>query len=137
MSVLHRAHARLLACAAVAIASLGALAFTPVAGAAEVGNTYLALGDSLAYGYHAAQFKEELESKGYVEPSTFDHGYVDDFGAALKLTHPKLQIINDGCPGETTETFSNGSGIPGYCAGGPTGTPFPYAFLHHPYTPHS
>jgi lysophospholipase L1-like esterase len=137
MSVLHRSRARLLACLALAIASLGALAFTPVANAAHVGNTYLALGDSLAYGYHAAQFKEELESKGYVEPSTFDHGYVDDFGAALKLTSPKLQVVDDGCPGETTETFIDGSGIPGYCAGGPTGTPFPYAFLHHPYTPYT
>jgi lysophospholipase L1-like esterase len=137
MSVLYRAQARLLACCVTAIAALGALVFAPAAGAAQVGSTYLALGDSLAYGYHAAQFKSELESKGYVEPATFDEGYVDDFGAVLKLTHPKLQIINDGCPGETTETFINGSGIPGFCAGGPTGTPFPYAFLHHSYAPHS
>jgi len=48
-----------------------------------------------------------------------------------------LQIIDDGCPGETTETFIDGSGLPGYCAGGPTGTPFPYAFLHHSYTPYT
>ncbi len=137
MPVPHRSRARLLTCFALAIVSLGALAFTQIANAAQVGNTYLALGDSLAYGYHAAQFKQELEKKGYVEPSTFDQGYVDDFGAALKLAHPKLQIINDGCPGETTETFIDGSGIPGYCAGGPTGTPFPYAFLHHPYTPYT
>jgi lysophospholipase L1-like esterase len=133
MSISHRARARLFACLVAAVATLGALAFAPTAGAATVGSTYLALGDSLAYGYHAAQFKSELESKGYVEPSTFDEGYVDDFGAVLRLTHPKLQTINDGCPGETTETFINGSGIPGYCAGGPTGTPFPYAFLHHSY----
>ncbi len=137
MPVLHRSRARLLACLAVTAVAIGALAFTPVAGAAQVGNTYLALGDSLAYGYHAAQFKEELESKGYVEPSTFDQGYVDDFGAALRLAHPKLPIINDGCPGETTETLIKGSGIPGYCAGGPTGTPFPYAFLHHSYAPYT
>jgi lysophospholipase L1-like esterase len=137
MSVLYRARTRLLACCVAAFAALGALAFTAPAGAAQVGNTYLALGDSLAYGYHAAQFKHELESKGYVEPETFDEGYVNDFGAALKLVNPKLQIIDDGCPGETTETFINGSGIPGYCAGGPTGTPFPYAFLHHSYTPYT
>jgi lysophospholipase L1-like esterase len=137
MPVLHHAHARMTTYVVVALVALGALAFTAVAGAAQVGNTYLALGDSLAYGYHAAQFKSELESKGYVEPATFDQGYVDDFGATLKLTHPKLQIVNDGCPGETTETFIDGSGIPGYCAGGPTGTPFPYAFLHHPYTPYA
>jgi lysophospholipase L1-like esterase len=137
MSVLYRVQARLLVSLVAVIAALGAVVITPVASAAKVGGTYLALGDSLAYGYHAAQFKSELESKGYVEPETFDKGYVDDFGATLKLVNPKLQIISDGCPGETTETFINGSGIPGYCAGGPTGTPFPYAFLHHPYTPHS
>jgi lysophospholipase L1-like esterase len=133
MSVAYRSPARLL-CGAVVSAVLALLALTPAAGAAQVGDTYLALGDSLAYGYHAAQFKSELESKGFVEPATFNDGYVDDFGAALKLAHPKLQIINDGCPGETSETFIHGSGVPGTCAGGPTGTPFPYAFLHHPYS---
>jgi lysophospholipase L1-like esterase len=130
------ASTRSLACCLAAIVALGALVFASAASAAQIGNTYLALGDSLAYGYHAAQFKSELE-KGSVEPSTFDEGYVDDFGAALKFVNPKLQIINDGCPGETTETFINGSGLTGYCAGGPTGTPFPYAYLHHPYTPYT
>jgi lysophospholipase L1-like esterase len=129
--------ARVRAIWVVVLAALGALALAPTAGAAQVGNTYLALGDSLAYGYHAAQFKSELESKGFVEPATFNDGYVDDFGATLKLVNPKLQTINDGCPGETSDTFINGSGIAGFCAGGPTGSPFPYAFLHHPYTPHS
>jgi lysophospholipase L1-like esterase len=134
MSIFQRVHTRLLVCC---IAALGALALAANAGAATVGNTYLALGDSLAYGYHAAQFKSELESKGYVEPETFDEGYVNDFGAALKLVNPKLKLIDDGCPGETTETFISGSGIPAYCAGGPTGTPFPYAFLHHSYAPYT
>jgi lysophospholipase L1-like esterase len=139
MSVSHRTPARLLACMLVVIAAAAAtLAIGPAAAsAARVGNAYLALGDSLAYGYHAAQFKSQLESKGYVEPSTFDNGYVDDFAAALKLGHPKLQVINDGCPGETSETFIDGSGLPGYCAGGPTGSPFPYAFLHHSYAPYA
>lgn len=117
----------------LAAVSLAVLVFASAAGASQIGSTYLALGDSLAYGYHAAQFKSELE-KGTVEPATFNDGYVDDFGAVLKLAHPGLQTVNDGCPGETTETLIDGSGIPGYCAGGPTGTPFPYAFLHHPYT---
>ncbi len=134
MSVLFRIRARLLVCVA-ALAALGALAFAPAAGANNAGGTYLALGDSLAYGYHQAQFNNELKEKGYVEPATFNDGYVDDFGAALKLFNPKLQIINDGCPGETTDTMIKGSGVPGpnYCAGGPTGGPFPKVFLHHPY----
>ena len=133
MSAFHRVRARLLVCVAV-LAAFGAFALAPAAGATGIGNTYLALGDSLAYGYHQAQFQEELKAKGHVEPANFNDGYVDDFGATLKLLNPKLQIVNDGCPGETTETMINGSGVgPEFCAGGPTGSPFPKAFLHHPY----
>ncbi len=134
MPVLHRIRVRSLACVA-ALAVFAALALAPAAGAKGVGSTYLALGDSLAYGYHQAQFEEELKEKGYVEAANFDDGYVDDFGAALQLLNPKLQIVNDGCPGETTETMIKGSGVygPEYCAGGPTGSPFPKAFLHHSY----
>jgi lysophospholipase L1-like esterase len=136
-AVMHRVRACSLACAAAAIATLGVLALAPAAGASTLGGTYLALGDSLTYGFHQAQFEEEL-SKGNVEPATFDEGYVDDFAAVLKLANPGLQVINDGCPGETSETFIKGSGIPpafgSFCAGGPHGTPFPYSFLHHPYS---
>jgi lysophospholipase L1-like esterase len=133
MSAFDRVRARLFACAALVVA-LGALALAPAAGASGPGNTYLALGDSLAYGYHAAQFQSELKEKGFVEAANFDDGYVDDFGATLKLLNPKLAIVNDGCPGETTETMIKGSGVGGaFCAGGPTGTPFPKAFLHHAY----
>ena len=134
MSVVYRVRASLLMCV-VALAALGALVFAPAAGARGIGNTYLALGDSLAYGYHQAQFNEELKAKGYVEAAKFNDGYVDDFGSALRLFNRRLQIVNDGCPGETTETMIHGSGAAGpeYCAGGPTGTPFPKAFLHHSY----
>ncbi len=136
MSVSYRIRARLLVCLA-AMATLGALAFAPAAGATKVGATYLALGDSLAYGYHQAQFLGEYPN---IDPASFDEGYVDDFGATLKAFNPGLEIINDGCPGETTETFMDGPGAPytgAYCAGGPTGTPFPYVWLHHPYSGNS
>jgi lysophospholipase L1-like esterase len=127
----------MLGCCIAAAAALGALVFTPAAGAFKLGGTYLALGDSLTYGYHAAQFHKELGEKGYAEAKNYEQGYVNDFGAVLKVANPKLQVIDEGCPGETTETLIKGSGIPGYCAGGPTGTPFPHAFLHHPYATES
>jgi lysophospholipase L1-like esterase len=130
VSLLYRLPARLLAPGAAILATAAALAFAPTAGAAHVGSTYLGLGDSLAYGFHAAQFAQEFPN---VKPETFDEGYVDDFASLLKITHPALTVVNDGCPGETTESMIHGSGIPGFCAGGPHGTPFPYAFLHHPY----
>src|ERR1700744_667901 len=133
MPAFDRVRARLLTCVAL-LAAFAALALAPAAGAKGPGSTYLALGDSLAYGYHQAQFQNELKEHGFVNPANFDDGYVDDFGAALKLLNPKLKVVNDGCPGETTETFIKGSGVgPEYCAGGPTGTPFPKAFLHHAY----
>jgi lysophospholipase L1-like esterase len=133
MTATSRVRTRLLAGVA-ALAAIGALALAPAAGAHGTGGTYLALGDSLAYGYHQAQFQRELKEKGFVEAANFDDGYVDDFGKALQVFHPGLKIVNDGCPGETTETMIKGSGVgPEYCAGGPTGTPFPKAFLHHPY----
>jgi lysophospholipase L1-like esterase len=134
MSVFSRVRTRLLVCCVTGAAALGALALAPAAGAFNVGSTYLGLGDSLAYGYHQAQFKEEL-AKGEVNPASFNDGYVSDFGTTLKLFFNRnLNVINDGCPGETTDTMIKGSGITGFCAGGPTGTPFPDSFLHHPYT---
>jgi len=113
-----------------AAAGFAALVAAPAASAFRIGNTYLALGDSLAYGYHAKQFKEEFPN---IKPETFDNGYVNDFYGLLQFLHPGIALINDGCPGETTETMIHGSGVTGFCAGGPHGIPFPYIWLHHPY----
>jgi lysophospholipase L1-like esterase len=82
--------------------------------------TYLALGDSLAFGYSQAKFNSLYPAEN---PAAFDTGYVDDFGRVLRLFDPGLQIVNDGCPGETTESFINGP-----CA---YQEEFP---LHHPYS---
>jgi lysophospholipase L1-like esterase len=54
---------------------------------------YLALGDSLAYGY---------------QPNfDWNHGYAQDFYSNLK-GYGSSQLIDMGCPGETTATFING-----------------------------
>ena len=81
--------------------------------------SYLALGDSLAFGYSQAKFEHLLPNEN---PAAYDTGYVDDFAHLLRIGHPTLQAINDGCPGETTESF-----IKGPCE-------YQLAFpLHHPY----
>lgn len=54
---------------------------------------YLALGDSLAFGY-----QPDL---------VFTHGYADDFYANLK-SHGVQSLANMSCPGETSSTFING-----------------------------
>jgi lysophospholipase L1-like esterase len=82
--------------------------------------TYLALGDSLAFGYSQAKFDSLYPDEN---PAAYDTGYVDDFAKVLRLLAPGLQVVNDGCPGETTESF-----IKGPCA---YQLEFP---LHHPYS---
>jgi lysophospholipase L1-like esterase len=82
--------------------------------------TYLALGDSLAFGYSKAKFEDLYPNEN---PADFETGYVNDFGDVLRFFQPGLQIVNDGCPGETTESF-----IKGPCA-------YQLAYpLHHPYS---
>jgi lysophospholipase L1-like esterase len=82
--------------------------------------TYLAMGDSLAFGYSQAKFDSLYPNEN---PAAYDTGYVDDFAKVLKLFNPGLQVVNDGCPGETTESL-----IEGPCE-------YQLAFpLHHPYS---
>jgi lysophospholipase L1-like esterase len=132
MSVSRRRLARLLAVVGVLA---GALTAAPVAGAdnAPANLTppkayYLALGDSLAYGFQQAKFNSELPA---VDPSTFNTGYVDDFAARLADLSRGIVTVNDGCPGETSDSMINGGPSAGRCA---TGNGFPSTWLHHPYT---
>jgi len=156
LSISSRVRGRLIS-GVVAATAVCALVFAPAASAAKLGTTYLALGDSLAYGFHQAQFEGELAVDSplgvgtcvfgeCIMPATFNDGYVNDFGAALKVFKPGLRVINDGCPGETTDTmingpgagFYDGSGVPfinDACANGPGESPFPLVWLHHPYAP--
>ncbi len=90
------------------------------AGAFGSRSTYLAMGDSLAFGYSQAKFNSLFPGEN---PAAYDTGYVDDFAKVLRLFHPGLQVVNDGCPGETTDSLINGP-----CA-------YQLAFpLHHPYS---
>jgi lysophospholipase L1-like esterase len=66
---------------------------------------YLALGDSIAYGYQASKLNAGLP------PSAFNTGYVDVFAAQLREIKPGATTINYSCPGESTESFVNGGCI--------------------------
>jgi lysophospholipase L1-like esterase len=121
-----RARGRALGGVFVAALVVASLVLAPAAGATRPGSKYLALGDSLAYGYQAAKFNSQIPA---VNPASFNTGYVDDFAFYLKLLKPSLTVTNDGCPGETTDSFINGGPVPGTCASG-----FPAYWLHHPYT---
>lgn len=63
---------------------------------------YLALGDSISYGYQAFKAQADLP------PSAFNTGYVDGFAAGLRQIRPGIEVVNYGCPGESTDSFVNG-----------------------------
>jgi lysophospholipase L1-like esterase len=63
---------------------------------------YLALGDSMTYGIQPTKVKPGAR------PSDFKTGYVDLFAARLRKLSPKIDTVNDGCPGESTVTFIRG-----------------------------
>lgn len=82
---------------------------------------YLALGDSLAFGYQQYKFNANYPTEN---PSAFVTGYVDDFAAMLRGINPATETVNLGCPGETTAS---------YMTGGCEYTAFGFA-LHHTYS---
>jgi len=63
---------------------------------------YLALGDSITYGY------QKWKVDAGLPPSAFNTGYVDVFVARLRQIQPGITIINYGCPGETSASFITG-----------------------------
>jgi lysophospholipase L1-like esterase len=81
---------------------------------------YLALGDSLAFGFQFTTFNANFPS----EPaSIFSTGYADVFGRMLQDIRPGITTVNYGCTGETSGTFIQGGCL--YTTAG-----FP---LHDPY----
>jgi lysophospholipase L1-like esterase len=100
-----RVAVRLLGCVA-ALVALAAMALPSVASARtpKVKETYVGLGDSLAFGYSQQLFNEN--EKNFENPADFEHGYVTDYYNIVNTAKKgKIQLVNDGCPGETTESL--------------------------------
>jgi len=98
---------RLLGVVVVAlIVLLGALAGA-ARGTSGTQTFYLALGDSITYGV------QPTKAKPGAPPSAFHTGYVDVFAARLRKLSPQLEVVNYGCPGESTVTFTRG-GCPAF-----------------------
>jgi lysophospholipase L1-like esterase len=83
----------------------GVRAGEPGAGAST--RYYLALGDSLTFGYQNSKFVAEQRTNGY-DPASFSTGFVDDLGERLRRLNPALQTVNYGCPDESTRSFLSG-----------------------------
>jgi hypothetical protein len=97
----------LLGCA-IAILALAALIAPSIASAKKskppTTSTYLALGDSLAFGYSQQQYNEG-ELAGFEDPETFERGYVNDYYGSIRGEKNGVALVNDGCPGETSASM--------------------------------
>jgi lysophospholipase L1-like esterase len=88
---------------ALAVAFALSALFAATAGAtAPIKQTYLALGDSLAFGYSTQTFNENFPTES---PSAFERGYAHFYFNHLKPGTEGVQQQNKGCPGETTDSM--------------------------------
>lgn len=118
-----RARGRLIGCCAVLTMALGALVIAPAAAnaVAPPTTTYLALGDSISFGYTAEKFNLHYPNES---PSYFEEGFTNYFTYKLKASTEigkSIRLVNDGCPGET----SNGLIGENEALGGQTSTEGP------------
>src|SRR5450759_5293463 len=86
-----RSRGRLIGCCMALVMALGAVVLAPAANAATPPPTYLALGDSLAFGYTQEKFLVNFPTES---PSFFESGYADQFARDLRAKeapgHPTL-----------------------------------------------
>jgi hypothetical protein len=126
LAVSLRARARLIGCAAVMVLAVSAL-FASSASAVNppVTKTYVGLGDSLAFGYSQQIFNENYEKflkaeQAEPEPANaYNHGYVNYYFGHLKPALEGWQMVNNGCPGETTDSFLGNGPVQTALSGAP------------------
>jgi hypothetical protein len=66
--------------------------------------TYLALGDSLAFGYSQQLYNEGVAG-GFDNPEAFESGYANQYLGLTKGEKAGVRLQNDGCPGETSSSL--------------------------------
>jgi lysophospholipase L1-like esterase len=114
-SVSFRSRGRLIVCA-IAVVALSAMMFAPGAATAATAEVepaatpatvtnYLALGDSITFGYTEEKFNINYPNES---PSYFEEGFDNFFNNDLKKeteVGKGSTIVNDSCPGETSNTL--------------------------------
>jgi lysophospholipase L1-like esterase len=136
--LIRRPAARVVAVAACAVASVAVLAGPAAAkppgpGHVTPGSRYLALGDSVSFGFQEAQV---VPTPDYTKATNFI-GFPERLGSLLKL-----KVTNASCPGETTASLINVNAQSNGCENRPTpggGAPTPGGYrsqfpLHVKYT---
>jgi lysophospholipase L1-like esterase len=84
--------------------AMSALVFAPAAAnaVAPPTTTYLALGDSISFGYTHEKFNLHYPNES---PSYFEEGFTNYFNTDLKKATEigkSIRLVDDGCPGETS-----------------------------------
>lgn len=128
----------ILAMALMVLGVVGALPRAPVSASATTApqtttapqpkQYYLALGDSITFGYQQARIEAEVKATGTVNPADFTTGVADDYLRILRVLRPGIQLVNYACPGETSTQFVSVNGCPSFSY---QGRPFP---LHNEFT---
>jgi lysophospholipase L1-like esterase len=103
-AVSFRGHGRLIGCCMALALMLTAFVFAPVSANAQEPktSTYLALGDSISFGYSEERFNNHFPTDS---PSFFEEGVANDFVKDLGKSSEvgkEIRLVNDACPGETS-----------------------------------
>jgi lysophospholipase L1-like esterase len=84
---------------ALTLGAATAASASPPPGLTPPKSYYLALGDSIAYGFQTSKALAGLP------PEAFNTGYADLFAARLAQLRPQIAAVNYACPGESTTSF--------------------------------
>jgi lysophospholipase L1-like esterase len=104
-AVTFRSRKALVGCCMVLVLAIAALVAVPAGASAKTAptvSTYLALGDSISFGYSEEKF--DLNSPNE-SPSYFEEGFTNGFAKDLTKSSEVgkgLTLVNDACPGETS-----------------------------------
>ena len=88
-----------LAALALTLGTTTAASASPPPHLAPPKSYYLALGDSIAYGFQTSKALAGLP------PEAFNTGYADLLAARLRQLRPQIATVNYSCPGESTISF--------------------------------
>jgi lysophospholipase L1-like esterase len=103
LAVSFRNHGRLIGvCIAVLFALSAVFSSAASANKITVKENYLALGDSISFGYSQKLFNEHFPTES---PSAFEAGVVTKYWKKHKPAENGIGMINNACPGETTDSL--------------------------------
>jgi len=125
-----RTRGRLIGCLMALVLALSALVFAPAAANAQPppgGPIYMALGDSISFGYSQQKFNENYPTES---PSRFEEGFDHFFKEKLNKELKGITVDDLACPGETSNgLIGENEELGGMISTEETSPPAPYQGL--------